>query len=143
MSDTDTLVRDLADRAAITELLARQSRWLDERDAAATAAVFTDDAVARTPGGEVRGAAAVAEHAFARHAGYERTVHAMHGIVIDLAGDEAVVDCGVKAVFATGEAVQFIDARYRFDARRTPAGWRLASIAVTPLTRTADIARTL
>ncbi|MEV3937413.1 nuclear transport factor 2 family protein [Glycomyces sp. NPDC049804] len=141
----ETLVQELADRAEITELLARQSRWLDERAADRTAEVFTADAVAYTPGGEIRGAEAVAEHAIARHSEYERTVHAMHSTAIALAGDEAAIECGVKAVFVLkgSEAVQFVDARYRFEARRTAAGWRLSSITVLPISRTAGIAQTL
>ncbi|RRR95661.1 nuclear transport factor 2 family protein [Glycomyces terrestris] len=143
MTPIETLVRDLADRAELTELLARQSRWLDDRAADRTGEVFTDDAVARTPGGEVSGAAAVAELALGRHREYERTIHATHSVAVELAGDEAVVECGVKAVFVLRdrEAVQFVDARYRFDARRTERGWRFASIAVTPLARTGDVAR--
>jgi hypothetical protein len=145
MHTAGTLIRELADRAEITELLARQSLWLDERALDRTAEIFTADVVARTPGGEVHGAEAVAEHAISRHSEYDRTVHAIHSPIIDLAGDEAVVDCGVKAVFiANGrKAVQLVEARYRFDARRTADGWRFSSIAVTPIARTAGVEQTL
>jgi uncharacterized protein (TIGR02246 family) len=145
MNRTETLLQDLADRAEITELLARQSLWLDERAADRTAAVFTPDATALTPGGEIRGADAVAEHAFARHSAYDRTIHAVHSPIIDLDGDEAVVNCGVKAVFIVdgGKAVQLVEARYRFEARRTADSWRFSSLTVTPIARTADVEQTL
>ncbi|MDA1362867.1 nuclear transport factor 2 family protein [Glycomyces luteolus] len=145
MRSTETLIRELADRAEITELLARQSLWLDERAADRTAEIFTADAVARTPGGEIRGAEAVAEHAIARHIEYDRTVHAIHSPIIGLDGDEAVVDCGVKAVFIVdgGKAVQLVEARYRFEARRTADGWRFSSLTVVPISRTTSVEQTL
>ncbi|WP_205325956.1 nuclear transport factor 2 family protein [Glycomyces sp. YM15] len=145
MRTAETLIRELADRAEITELLARQSLWLDERALDRTAEIFTADVVARTPGGHVHGAEAVAEHAISRHGEYDRTVHAIHSPIIDLAGDEAVVDCGVKAVFIVNgrKAVQLVEARYRFGARRTADGWRFSSIAVTPIARTVGVEQTL
>jgi 3-phenylpropionate/cinnamic acid dioxygenase small subunit len=44
--DVDIAVRELTDRAAITEVLHSYARLVDERDFAAVAGVFTDDCLA-------------------------------------------------------------------------------------------------
>jgi SnoaL-like domain len=44
--DVDIAVRELTDRAAITEVLHTYARLVDERDFAAAAGVFTDDCLA-------------------------------------------------------------------------------------------------
>jgi hypothetical protein len=53
MSSTAEAVRiqDLADRAELQDLLARQGLWLDERRFEAAAGIFTDDVTVTTLGG--------------------------------------------------------------------------------------------
>ena len=54
MSSTDELVRELHDRAMISELLLRFARALDERDWAGYAALYADDGVLQLPWGPPR-----------------------------------------------------------------------------------------
>ncbi|HYN93830.1 MAG TPA: nuclear transport factor 2 family protein [Pilimelia sp.] len=134
--DHDT-VRELADRVALGELVARLGRWLDDRDFDAAPAILTADAVADTPGGSARGRDRVVAQARANHHAGERTQHVFTDLLIDLAGDRAGIRANAALAFAPpdGPADRFMGTRYRFDATRTPDGWRLARIAVDPVWR--------
>lgn len=142
---TDIIVRALADRAELAELVARQGLWIDERRFEETREMFTDDVEIRLPGFEARGATTLAEVARKRHEEYESTQHATTNLVIDLDGNTAAVRAGVQAVFklTDGKSLVLTTARYRFDAERTDHGWRFTSIEVTPTSRTTAIERDL
>jgi hypothetical protein len=77
-SDIDSAVRELTDRAAITEVLHTYARLVDERDFAAAAGVFTDDCLAEYGVGD------------ADHAETTSYVHAWHGIP-DAAADPVIL----------------------------------------------------
>lgn len=135
------LVRELADRAEITELIARSGLWLDEQRWDETGRIFTDDVFAKTPGGEAKGLTALAESARTAHAGYEHTHHAFSNIVIDLDGDTASVRSLSNVVFALGDGtLTYLTARYRHQARRTEDGWRFSALEIIPNSRTTPLA---
>lgn len=93
--------------------------------------VFTIDSVATTPGGVAQGRDAVIAQARRNHAPEERIQHAMSNVLVDLNGDQAQVRADVQAVFAAGTGSRprlALGGVYRFAVRRTPVGWRLASV---------------
>ena len=55
MADIETLIRELADRAELTELVARHSLWVDERRFGETGRLFTDDVVVESMRGRATG----------------------------------------------------------------------------------------
>jgi 3-phenylpropionate/cinnamic acid dioxygenase small subunit len=144
MSTTETLVRELADRAELTELVARHAKWVDDRAWEDAARIATADITARARGLEVTGITAFAALAREVHEVYESTRHSTSNVIIDLDGDTATVQARVLAVFRTGaESMSLTAADYRFGARRTESGWRIAAFDVTPTSRTAAIEQTL
>lgn len=78
-----------ADRAELTDLLARQGLWLDERRFDETASIFTEDATVDTRGGRAEGRQALAEQAHRNHARFARTQHVTSNVLIDVAGGRA------------------------------------------------------
>ncbi|WP_100447519.1 nuclear transport factor 2 family protein [Glycomyces xiaoerkulensis] len=141
MTDHETL-RDLSDRAEITELLARGAQLLDERRFDRLGEVFTDDVVARTPAGEAEGLEALAGIAGSAHADYSGTFHSPANPIIDLDGDTARIRSVANVVFTLADgSVSLLTARYRHEARRTGDGWRFSLMDITPNTRTAPLAQ--
>lgn len=139
---SDTRVGELADRLALTELVSREAFWLDEHRLDGAEAFFTEDATARTPGGEAEGPAAIAELANRAHGKYASTHHLPTGVVVDLDGDTAEVRFSAAIAFTVeGDEVVLSTARYRLDARRTDAGWRFSRLEITPATGTAPLPR--
>ncbi|WP_019632980.1 nuclear transport factor 2 family protein [Actinomadura atramentaria] len=137
-------LQDLRDRAELTDLLARQGRWLDERrydDDAFTASVFTPDAVAVTGGGRAEGRTELIAQARRAHDRFTVTQHLTTGVAVDLDGDRAAVRANLVAVLVPGENATPIAVGevYRFDAVRTPDGWRFASVEATRLWRSGEV----
>jgi hypothetical protein len=134
-----------ADRAELADLVARQGLWLDERDFANAAAIFTSDAVVRTQGGESRGLEALTEQARRSHQPYAATQHVTSNLLIEIDGDRAVLRANLIAVFVDASTAPrpavVIGERYRFEARRTPAGWRLSAVQAEPVWRDGELAR--
>jgi SnoaL-like domain len=130
-------VRALADRAALTDLVSRLARWLDGGGAGDPAPVFADDVRASTPGGEVRGRAAVVAQAQRNHA--VPTHHLIGNVLADVEGDVAEVRANVVARFvrAPGDAPGPAElcGRYVLGAERGDDGWRLTSVEVEPVWR--------
>jgi hypothetical protein len=128
------LVRDLCDRGAITDLVSRLGRWLDEKqfdDAQVLASLFTPDIVLETPGGRSAGLAAAVEQARRRHT-EERTQHVHTNVLIDLNGDMATVEANLIVTFvpraAAPDIISQVGTRYSFNVIRTREGWRFSSI---------------
>lgn len=141
---TETLIRQLADRAELAELVARHSLWIDEGRYDESDQLFTDDVVAKTRGGEIEGLEALAALARSRHGEYERTLHAKSNLVIDLDGDTATVRAHDLAIYVLDDKSEAVAAAiHRYGARRTPAGWRFTSLEVVPVALTAPIDRAL
>jgi hypothetical protein len=142
---TDAILRRLADRAELEDLVARHSVWVDEGRWDETDRIFTGDVVITSPrGGELHGIDAVVEHVRRSQGTFARTLHNKANLVIDLDGDTADVrahDIGVFAIDDTTAQVAGGIARYR--AVRTPAGWRFAGLALEAVALTAAIDRAL
>jgi SnoaL-like domain len=132
-------VRALADRAALTDLAHRLGRWLDGRADGDPARLFTEDVRASTPGGEVRGRAAVVAQARRNHE--VPTHHLLGNVLVDVEGDVAEVLANVTAHFvrAAGGAdgPTELGGRYVLGAERRDGRWLLTSVEVEPVWRVA------
>jgi SnoaL-like domain len=136
MTDTTTLT----DRVEIATLIDRLGLWLDEQRWSDAPAILTEDATASTLGGTARGRDAVVEQARRNHEG-KRTQHVITNVVVDLDGDLATAGANLLVTFApegpAAEPLFQLGERYRFEATRTPDGWRLSAVEIRPLWRSA------
>ncbi|GAA3733743.1 nuclear transport factor 2 family protein [Salinactinospora qingdaonensis] len=125
-------VQRLADRADLIDLLTRQGRWLDEKRFDESRTIFTEDVIGDFPSGQLHGVDQLTERARRNHAEFDRTQHLTTNHLIDLAGDHATVTAQLVAVFtrhATTAAPEFaLGEQYRFEAVRTPQGWRFSRL---------------
>jgi hypothetical protein len=128
---------EMIDRAEIADLTARLGACLDEHRFDDLRALFTEDATASTPGGTAEGRDAVIAQATRNHAAYDHVHHLITNVLVDLDGDEATVRANLVATFVRDSPELVLGAIYRFGARRTAAGWRLAGVRVEPLWRVA------
>ena len=130
-------VQELVDRNEITDLVGRVGLWLDEKRFEEARSIFTEDATADTPGGSVRGVDLLVEQASRGHE--DRTQHVITNVLVDLAGDRATVRANVIATMVPDtdapETRFVIGGRYRFEAVRTPEGWRFSRLEVKPVWR--------
>lgn len=142
MTDTSALLRELADRAELADLVARHSLWIDEGRYDRTDELFTDDVVAITARGETTGIDALVDAARTRHAAYAGTLHSKANLVIELDGARATVRANDVAVYLLDDATEAVAAAvHRYGARRTGAGWRFDRLEVTPVALTAALDR--
>lgn len=144
MSDAITDITP-ADRTALIDLLARWDRWLDESRFTAdeTAAIFTRDAEATTPGGVSRGIDALTAQAARGRSNWAVTQHLHTNPVVEIDGDHATIDIN-RLVFTvahdparTPETVPApalaLGERARVEAARTADGWRISRLGGTLL----------
>lgn len=135
--DAHDRLDDLVDRHEITGLVHRLGGCLDEGRFDGLRAIFTGDATASTPGGRADGLDAVVAQAGRNHSADDRIQHVITDVVVDLDGDRAAVRANLVVTFARGAGLpaprRQLGEVYRFTARRTPAGWRLASVESTPV----------
>ena len=144
MPSTEALIRDLADRAELADLVARHSLWIDEARYDETSRLFTDDIVVTSRRGEARGPAALVAAARSAHDQYPRTMHSKSNLVIELDGDVASVQASDLAVYILDDKTEAVAAAvHHYGARRTPDGWRFDRLAVTPVALTEALARAL
>ena len=87
MSSTDELVRELHDRAMISELLLRFARALDERDWAGYAALYADDGVLQLPWGPPRPREGLEQDTEANLGRFHATQHISSGAVASTSGE--------------------------------------------------------
>jgi 3-phenylpropionate/cinnamic acid dioxygenase small subunit len=131
-TDVETAVRELTDRAAVTEVLYSYARLVDERDFAAAAAVFTDDCLAEYGIHEpeiMRSPAAVADWLTSQLRDGSATSHHISNVQISFSdADHAESTCYVCAWhrMPAAAADPIVFARYVDRLERTPAGWRIA-----------------
>ena len=130
---TDTL-RELTDRAAIADLMARYCERVDEYDIDAVAELFTEDCVTDYGpgrGGEVAGRAAVRDRIAAGQAQFRRTHHQLGQSRVELDPADAGRASAVTYVTAThGEwdgTFWRAHLRYVDELVRRAEGWRLAA----------------
>ena len=136
-------LQEYADRIDLADLLARQGLWLDELRFGETAEIFTEDATAKTPGGQATGQEALIEQARRNHSRYELTHHITSNVLMDLDGDRAVVRANLVAYLvrdaAEPEPTLTLGSRYRFEAVRAAQGWRFTSVEAIPVWRFGEI----
>ena len=130
MTDT-TLLHDLNDRREITDLVSRLGLWLDEGRFDEAPSILTEDVAVSTPGGQAEGIERVIAQARRNHE-FDGLQHVISNVLIDLDGDRAGVRANLVATFV-GSAIEQHGERYRFEAMRTPAGWRLSRVEVKPV----------
>jgi hypothetical protein len=135
-TDLDLQLRDLLDRQAITDLVAGLGLWLDEKRWGDAASILTADVTVRTPGGTAGGIDRVADQARRNHEG-DVSQHVITNVLVELAGDRATARANLIATFAEpgSEPNYTVGEQYRFEAARTPRGWRLARVEVVPVWR--------
>ena len=141
---TDTLIRTLADRAELTDLVARHSLWVDESRWDETGRLFTEDVAVSSIRGEAHGIEELIALVRRGHGTYARMLHSKSNIVIDLDGDTATVRAHDVAVFVIDDKQEAIAAGFHtYRARRTAEGWRFDRLVVTPIALTEALARAL
>jgi hypothetical protein len=144
MTSTETLIRALADRAELADLVARHSLWIDERRYGETDRLFTEDVVVKSPRGEAHGIGALVELVRSGHDTYASTLHSKSNLIIDVDGDTATVRAHDIAVFVIDDKTEALAAGYHhYTARRTEDGWRFDRLVVTPVALTEAINRAL
>lgn len=130
-------VRALSDRAELTDLVHRLGRWLDGRGDGDPVRVLTEDVRASTPGGEVRGRAAVVAQARRNHD--LPTHHLIGNVLVDVEGDVAEVVANVTGHFVRTEGAAAgpteLGGRYVLGAERVDGRWLLTSVEVEPVWR--------
>ena len=138
----DSRLHDLVDRSDITDLVYRVGVCLDEGRFDEMRSLFVEQATARTPGGTAEGREALIAQAIRNHRPEDRVQHVITNVLVELDGDRAPVRANLVVQMASvansGETlappVQFtLGEVYRFDAIRTPAGWRLSGVEATPV----------
>ncbi|MCK2242856.1 MULTISPECIES: nuclear transport factor 2 family protein [unclassified Crossiella] len=117
----------LLDRNEIADLLTRLGRWLDGQGGD-PAAIYDEDVLVRSPRGEFRGLTRVVEFVQGSDQG-ERCQHFFTDVLIEVAGDEAVVHANQVAHFyQPGQPPhRGSGLRVGYTAARRPAGWRLTT----------------
>ncbi|WP_436997829.1 nuclear transport factor 2 family protein [Streptomyces sp. enrichment culture] len=136
--DTDEMRRQvlaLTDRAAVTDLISRYLRSLDEGvlDDDWARAFHTEDVVAEMPVGTVRGRDAVLDRVRRGMALFDRTVHLSTNDVVEIDGDRATVRGAQLSthVLADGSQEVFVSAGHtETELVRTDEGWRISATAL-------------
>lgn len=129
--EDDRVIRELADRQEITDLLTAYCRAVDLYHPDEVAALFTEDCVVdygETLGG-ASGAAAVASSLRAGLARYEATSHSLSNVHVVFDGPDRAE--GITYVHAWhkmrgGKPDAHLWAQYHDVFVRTPEGWRIA-----------------
>ncbi|MFD2767211.1 nuclear transport factor 2 family protein [Micromonospora eburnea] len=144
MTSTETMIRALADRAELADLVVRHSLWIDEGRYDETDRLFTEDVVVNSPRGQAHGIQALIELVRSGHDTYARTLHSKSNLVIEVDGETATVRAHDIAVFVLDDRTEAIAAGiHRYGARRTEDGWRFDRLVVTPVALTEAIGRVL
>jgi len=120
------------DRQEITDLISELGRWLDDKRFDDARSVLTDDVTVSTPGGQAEGIERVVAQASRNH--QVPTQHLITNVLVAVDGDAATATANLLVTFA-GDVVERLGERYRFGVARTPDGWRLSRIEVTPVWR--------
>jgi hypothetical protein len=142
VTSTDTLIRALADRAELEDLVARHSVWVDEARWDETDRLFTEDVTVKSPRGEARGFDQLLALVKQGHDAFAKTVHNKSGLVIDLDGDTARVRAHDLALFVVDErSAAIAGGVHHYEARRTADGWRFSALEIVPAALTANIDR--
>jgi hypothetical protein len=144
MTSTEALIRELADRAELADLIARHSLWVDEGRYDETDRIFTEDVVVKSPRGEAHGIEALIGLVSSGHGTYARTLHSKGNLVIEVDGEAASVRAHDIAVFVIDDKTEAVAAGIQhYGARRTEDGWRFNRLEITPVALTEALERAL
>lgn len=133
LAQVPTEIAELADRAAITDLVSRLGVYLDEQRIDDLGDLFTTDVIGQFPGGdEFQGLELLQAHAGANLPKWELKQHVITNVITELDGDEAEMRANLIATHvhvASKPASHWeIGATYDFAARRTDSGWLLTKV---------------
>ncbi|MFB4278679.1 MULTISPECIES: nuclear transport factor 2 family protein [unclassified Nonomuraea] len=129
---TDTLI---ADRIEIADLFTRFARLLDEQRWEEADTVFADDVAVHSPrGGELHGIDKVVSFMRQGEVEGQHTQHTTTDLLVDLDGDRAAASANsLVYYYRDGQAPHFTGGlRMTSTVVRTPAGWRLREVRITP-----------
>src|SRR3954467_1157864 len=144
MTGTETLIRELADRSELADLVARHSVWADDHCYDETDRLFTEDVVVKSPRGEVRGIKALIELVRSGDDRYVRPLHNKSNLVIEVDDETATVRAHDIAVFVIDDKTEAVAAGFHhYGARRTENGWRFDRLEITPVALTEALGRAL
>ncbi|MFC4120333.1 nuclear transport factor 2 family protein [Nonomuraea zeae] len=130
------------DRGDLTQLIYRLYACMDEGRFTDLGSVFAETIAVRTPGGLAEGKEAVIAQAARNHSPVERVQHFVHNVLVDVEGDHAGVRADVIVTFSDGAAPEgrlapeprfTLSERFRYEAIRSPEGWRLSRVDGTPV----------
>ncbi len=129
--DIQSLVRDLADREAIRDLVLRYAHYVWEKDVAAIVGLFTDDGEMDTGDSPtIKGKEALLE-------AYQRTLAGgefqpfVHNHVIDLRGDAATGTCYLDLRASVDGRSMIGSGQYRDRYDRVGDQWKFSSRRLT------------
>ncbi|WP_116997012.1 nuclear transport factor 2 family protein [Desertimonas flava] len=131
----------LQDQLDIMRLHHRYAWCLDHRDWSGLAGCFVDDAVVDygTLGGDLVGAATVADFCRSVLEGLDASQHLIGNTMADVDGDEATATCYFQAqhVFVSdnGANTYLVAGTYTDQLRRVSDGWRIVRRTLTPMWR--------
>lgn len=144
MSTAEFPAASVADQIELELLVSGLGRFLDELDVERAPMLFDDDVIVSTLGGTAEGREAVVAQARRNH--QVPTQHLITNVVSEVERDMARITANLLVVFADGPVAAVgpqrvelptagltLGERYRFEARRGDAGWRLTRIAVEPV----------
>lgn len=144
MTATDTLIRELADRSELADLVSRHSLWIDEQRYDESDRLFTEDIEVTSRRGTAQGLEALIALARKGHDDFAQTVHNKSNLVIEIDGDTATVRAHDLAVYVLDDKQEAIAAAvHHYRARRTAEGWRFDRLEVNPVALTASLDRAL
>ena len=144
MTATEALVRELADRSELTDLVSRHSLWIDEHRYDESDRLFTEDVEVTSRRGTAHGLEALVALVRKGHDDYARTVHNKSNLVIEVQGDTATVRAHDTAVYVLSDKTEAIAAAvHLYRARRTEKGWRFDRLEVVPVALTESLDRAL
>ncbi|MBB4664435.1 nuclear transport factor 2 family protein [Conexibacter arvalis] len=123
----------LRDHVEIDQLISKLGRWLDGGEFEPPRDVMAEEIAIATEGGATAGIEPVAAQAARNHGAY-RTQHVITDRLIAIDGSRATVTANSIVRFdpvAADAAAPFtLGGRYRFEAVRGEAGWRLTRIEI-------------
>lgn len=135
------------DRADVAQLIYRLYACMDEGRFGDLRSVFADEIAVRTPGGPAEGREAVIAQAARNHSTEERVQHFAHNVLVEVDGDRAHVRADVVVTFSDAAAPEgrlapeprfTLGERFRYEAIRSPEGWRLSRVDATPVWASGD-----
>ncbi len=132
----DQMLRELSDRISLDHLVRQVGANIDEGRFDDLRGIYTSDVEVATPGGTAHGLDALVAQVSANHDPSMRVQHLIAAPTVELTGDQARLRAPFVATFSglapMAEPTFRMGGVYRFDARRTEAGWLLASVAIEP-----------